>query len=170
MRTTKNMMSNVVSGAIGGVLTLVIVGACNGIRDETVEREHMKLVNMEISRSYNELCVYFGTRDHYSDFDPDTLVDRTVTTMKEMVERDLVKLERDAKRELLAIVYAAKNDLAGDDLFRKTYDRSDENGKSLFSGFHRYESIYFDPLRHLVWLQLPAQGCADHRDLFFNSR
>lgn len=163
------MISNIISGAIGGVITLIVVGAYNTITDEADERKHVELVNAEINSSYNSLCLYFGTQDHYEHFDPYRLFQNMTETMEKIVEQDLLNIERDKKHALLAIALHAKNNLDVD-LFRKTHDRSDEIGDSLFSGFSRFEKIYFDLLRDLDWLELPTRECRDYHDFFFNTR
>ena len=163
------IVQNVISAVIGGLLIVAIISSYNWYSDRTIETDQVTGLSSYISNTYMDLCLYFGTQDHYKNFDPHTFVRSHITAMERILEPEFTKINSEKIQHLLIILTQSGN-LIDNDIFVRADEQSDQIGDWLFSGMNHFEEIYFDNLRDLNWLQLPARECGDIKDFFLNSR
>ena len=164
-----HLMRNILSAVIGGVVVIVIGGLYSFIEDKVAKTDQVTKLNGEINASYSQLCLYFGTQDHYQTFDPFTFLKNHLSLVEQKLERVYGRIDVQKRSRLLDIVSHATNTL-DNDIFLRADEEQGQVGKSLFSGIKYLDEIYFDNLRAVTWLRLPSEGCNDIRDFFLNSR
>ena len=163
------ILQNVASAVMGGLLTVIIMNSYNWYSNRNIETEQEQRLNAYISSTYEDLCLYLGVQDHFENFDPNTFVRNHIKAMKAILEPDITNIKPGQLQSLLVIL-SNSEDLIDNDIFLRADQQPDGIGDGLFSEINHFDEIYFDQLRNLNWLKLPASKCADVKDFFLNSR